>query len=196
VELPVSVAPVVSTVDAEAASGLSEFLSESADDPASQSTPWRKLAGVAAAALVALTATLAGSMWYLSAQTIDTGQVTELLPPPPRPRVGETLVPVAADATAPGEPTDSAIPASADRTLTEDYVIQVASFKGRSAALRSVEELKSAGYRARAEEVFLGSDRWIQVLVGGYSSAIDVERDLQRVRELPGGYTDARLLER
>jgi hypothetical protein len=36
----------------------------------------------------------------------------------------------------------------------------------------------------------------VQVNVGGYASAIDVQRDLQRIRELPGGYSDARIVER
>jgi hypothetical protein len=32
------------------------------------------------------------------------------------------------------------------------------------------------------------------VTIGGYTSAIDVQRDLQRIRELPG-YADARIVE-
>jgi hypothetical protein len=36
----------------------------------------------------------------------------------------------------------------------------------------------------------------VHVNVGGYTSAIEVQRDFQRIRELPGGYTDARIVER
>ena len=32
------------------------------------------------------------------------------------------------------------------------------------------------------------------VQVSGYTSAIDVQRDLELIRQLPGGYTDARIL--
>jgi hypothetical protein len=35
----------------------------------------------------------------------------------------------------------------------------------------------------------------VQVNVEGYTSVIDVQRDLQRIRELPGGYGDARIVE-
>jgi hypothetical protein len=34
-----------------------------------------------------------------------------------------------------------------------------------------------------------------QVIVGGYSTAIEVQRDLQRIRQMPG-YGDARLPDR
>jgi hypothetical protein len=35
----------------------------------------------------------------------------------------------------------------------------------------------------------------VLVQISGYASAIDVQRDLQRVRALPGGYSDARVVE-
>jgi hypothetical protein len=36
--------------------------------------------------------------------------------------------------------------------------------------------------------------RLVLVKISGYTSAIDVQRDLQRIRELPGGYGDARIV--
>ena len=37
--------------------------------------------------------------------------------------------------------------------------------------------------------------RFTLVRVDGYTSMADVQRDLQRIRELPGGYSDARIVE-
>jgi hypothetical protein len=73
----------------------------------------------------------------------------------------------------------------------------VASFQSRARAERLVEELTGAGYQAREVELDLGPPRGtlLQVIVGGYSSVLEVERDLRRIRELPG-YSDAHLLER
>jgi cell division septation protein DedD len=123
-----------------------------------------------------------------------------MLPAPPaRPFLNRQITPpVLPDAAAsdavpvhPAAPAASNVPAERD-----DYVILVASFENRERAERLVEELTSAGFRAREMEVDLGPrGRWVQVIVGGYSSALEVERDLQRIRELPG-YGGARLLER
>ena len=78
------------------------------------------------------------------------------------------------------------------------YTIVVASFTNPERAQRLVEELTSAGYRASVVEHDWGPPRGrlLQVNVGGYASATDVERDLQQIRELPGGYRDARIMER
>lgn len=35
----------------------------------------------------------------------------------------------------------------------------------------------------------------VQVQISGYTSALDVQRDIQRIRELPGGYGDAQVVE-
>ena len=74
----------------------------------------------------------------------------------------------------------------------------VASFTSQARAERLVEELTNAGYRAQAVERDWGPPRGrlLQVNVGGYTSAIEVQRDLQQIRELPGGYRDARIVER
>ena len=78
------------------------------------------------------------------------------------------------------------------------YTIVVASFTSQARAERLVEELTNAGYRAQAVERDWGPPRGrlLQVNVGGYTSAIEVQRDLQQIRELPGGYRDARIVER
>jgi cell division septation protein DedD len=91
----------------------------------------------------------------------------------------------------------SAIDGAAAAGAPENYIIQVASFEGRTRSGRLVEELTIAGFRAREVQLDLGPPRgrlW-QVIVGGYSSALEVQRDLQRIREMPG-YKDARLLDR
>ena len=74
----------------------------------------------------------------------------------------------------------------------------VATFASRARAERLVEELTSEGYRAHALERDWGPPRGrlVQVNVGGYASEIDVHRDLERLRELPGGYSDARIVEK
>jgi hypothetical protein len=96
-------------------------------------------------------------------------------------------------------------PLSADRPATpaaataegSRYVIQVATFESRARAERLVQELTRAGYRARIVELSPGSSPVpsFQVITDGYASLVDAQRDLQRVRELPG-YSDARLLDR
>ena len=96
------------------------------------------------------------------------------------------------------EPTAVHLAANAIPAAGGSYTIQVASFANRARAERLVEELTSAGYRARAVERDWGPPRGrlVHVNVGGYASAIEVQRDFQRIRELPGGYTDARIVER
>jgi len=76
------------------------------------------------------------------------------------------------------------------------YSIVVESFEQQSRADRLVEELIAAGYAAHAEEREGGPNgRILQVTISGYTSATDVQRDLERIRELPG-YSDARIVER
>jgi cell division septation protein DedD len=78
------------------------------------------------------------------------------------------------------------------------FSILVASFRSRERAEYVVAELNGAGYRARAVEHDWGPPRGrlVHVSVGGYASAIDVERDLRRIRDLPGGYRDAHIVDR
>jgi len=77
------------------------------------------------------------------------------------------------------------------------YSILVASFESRDRAERLVEELTSAGFTAKAVARDGGAAHGPLTLVrvSGYTSALDVQRDLQRIRELPGGYGDARIVE-
>jgi cell division septation protein DedD len=79
-----------------------------------------------------------------------------------------------------------------------EFTILVATFSTRERADNAVAELNGAGYHAQATERDWGPPRGRLVLVsvGGYSSALDVERDLQRIRQLPGGYADARIAAR
>lgn len=151
-------------------------------------------------ALLGVAGSAAGTAWYARAQRVDDAAVASMLPPQPvdvfsRPAV---LAPQAAPIMAePARP--SAAPAADVVSASDaDYTILVASFESRGRADRLVEELTKSGYRARALERDWGPPRgrMVQVEVGGYASAIDVQRDLQQIRELPGGYTDARIVER
>jgi len=56
--------------------------------------------------------------------------------------------------------------------------------------------LTTAGYQARAVERDWGPPRGrlVQVNVGDYGAANDAQRDLEQIRELPGGYRDARII--
>jgi cell division septation protein DedD len=98
----------------------------------------------------------------------------------------------------PAAEAEGAVGASVASTQPHGYSILVASFENRQRAERLVEELTNAGYGAHAVERDGGAayGRLTQVKVSGYTSAIDVQRDLQRIRELPGGYSDARIVER
>jgi general secretion pathway protein A len=158
-----------------------------------------RLAGIVAL-VFAFSASLGGVAWYLDAQSVQAEVEAPLPPPPPvvSPRV-EVATPSPEPAVAESLQVDG-VAAAAEPIPTEgdSYTILVASFATRARAERLVEELTSAGYRAHAVERDWGPPRGrlVQVNVGGYTSAIDVERDLQRIRELPGGYSDARIAER
>jgi len=98
-------------------------------------------------------------------------------------------------ATAADAPARASAAADADAGR---FSILVASFKSRERAEYVVAELNAAGYRARAVEHDWGPPRGrlVHVSIDGYASAIAVERDLRRIRELPGGYGDARIVDR
>jgi general secretion pathway protein A len=137
------------------------------------------------------------ALWYISVMTAtDTGAST--LPPSPvwRTANGPAQLP-SVDRSAINNALRSSL-----MTVTEalaapqngQYGIQVASFGSRARAERLVTELSSAGFKARAVEVERESSRLLfQVLVGGYATRDDANRDLARIREIPG-YGDARLL--
>ncbi len=208
----VPVPPMVMSTDRALPSpGLDDFIAEADQAAASAvttSAPRRAawLAG-ALASCVVISAALGAPSWHARAQSAGPGASAALLPPPPTsvlpqrdlvlPRLAPAVpVTVPADnavATAVTVPAAGPTPAPAG-----EYAIVVASFESRTRADRLVEELTSAGYRAGAVERDGGPQRGrlLQVNVGGYGSAIEVQRDLQRIRELPGGYTDARIVER
>ena len=116
------------------------------------------------------------------------------------PQPSETQAVVQAPRQAPRPTPIAASPTIAAPVASDasgSYTILVASFKSAENAERVVEELTNAGFGAHAVERDGGAarGRWLQVMVSGYTSAIDVQRDLQRIRALPGAYTDARIVD-
>jgi general secretion pathway protein A len=196
---------VVSSLSEELPESLSEFAAEVdlfGDGPASNhrsAAVWHRWSTVALATLLA-TGAFGGSTWYLHAQSVSSEAVRAILPAlPPRPSLDHAvtrrilvdatlLTPLSANRPA---------PAGAAVTKSSSYFIQVATFESPARAERLVEELTRAGYRARVVELSLASSpaRLLQVIIDGYSSVDGAQRDLQRVRELPG-YGDARLVDR
>jgi general secretion pathway protein A len=201
--------PAVSAPAESAAAGLTEFNAEEAspscgvepiERPGKRS---RWLAG-AAATLLAVTAAGAG---YLRAQAGDELDLAALIPARPAhalpqpaalpPQVDLSSLPVSRTASSVA-PTARAASAAAGvpEKARAGYSILVASFQNRDRAERLVLELTDAGYGAHAVERTGGpSGRLFVVQISGYASALDVQRDLQQIRELPGGYSDARVVE-
>ena len=169
--------------------------------PTGTGTNRKRWATVAIASSIAIVASLGVPAWYLHAQISDVEIQTPQRPLPPPPAFLQPGI------ERPGlEPSDAgvALPEGSGATATAAagpeggaYTIAVASFASRARAERLVQELLSAGYRAHAAERDWGPPRGrlFHVNVGSYGSAIDVQRDLQRIRELPGGYRDARVVE-
>ena len=152
----------------------------------------------AAACLVAISASLA-----FPGMRVDDRGIAALLPPRPAPVFlpAAMVTPNADAASAAPMPDAAAVPAATSLDTAAAggaSAIVVASFESSERAARLVEELTSAGYRARAVERDGGPSlrRLVQVNVGGYTSLLDAERDLQQIRELPGGYRDARIVTR
>lgn len=113
----------------------------------------------------------------------------------PRP-AGSFSLPSAPESTTPASSIDSGQPRPAAQRATVGYAILVASFQQRGSADQLVEELVSAGFGAHAVERTGGpTGRVVQVQISGYTSAIEVQRDLQRIRERPGRFADARIVE-
>ena len=187
--------------------GLAEFIPESQLPPspgesAERSALRRRWIAGAAATILAIVATVAAPSRYTSARLVDDAAIAPQVPPPPAftrsgvepPRVD----PVSLQALSPmqGMPSKTRVPASAPAALERHgYSILVASFASRERALRLVEELTTAGFAANAVERNSGAapGRFTLVRVDGYTSLADVQRDLQRIRAMPGGYGDARI---
>jgi cell division septation protein DedD len=144
--------------------------------------------------LVTTAAVATAGVWFLWPRTVAPAAIAATLsrplavplPQPVAPRTSEDQL-IAAGATAQAS---SSAPGTG-----EDYLIQIAWFASQERAQGLVAELTSAGYRARYAARDLGPPRGrlFQVIVGGYSSALEVERDLRRIRELPG-YGDSHVL--
>jgi general secretion pathway protein A len=185
---------------------LSDFAAESAPPEQTRaergrSTSRQLWAAGVAASLLGFTASGAAVLWYLRAETVYANVEAPLLPPPPPIAPSRPVGPPPVEAPAPVDPVTAPAPAptvAAPPALAGGYAILVASFSTRARADQVVEELATAGYRAHAVEHDYGQPRGrlVQVSVGDYTSAIEVQRDLQRIRELPGGFTDARIVER
>lgn len=192
-------------------SGLAEFDTEDSSGlSASKSiergrSRYRWMAG-AAGAVLAVSASIGTPAWYLRARAVDARELAAMVPPPPAATRSQPVVlPPTVDAPfLPSLPVDGAepVPAAVPAARTtapkphSGYSILVASFQNRDRAERLVEELVNAGYGARIVERTGGpTGRLVQVIISGYTSAIDVQRDLQRIRELPGGYDDAQITE-
>jgi cell division septation protein DedD len=193
-------------VPAEAPSALMEEFRSEADLPVSRpgstvhSVTRRQWAVVAVASMLIVVASVGVPAGYLRAHMVDHDVVTGPEPPLPHRTLSPStvLTPKVASTDQASSPANSASPASASAANRVNYTILVASFTNPERAQRLVDELTNAGYRARV----LGHDwgpprgRLLQVNVEGYVSASDADRDLQQIRELPGGYRDARVIER
>ena len=149
----------------------------------------------AAALFVAVPGAVGGARWYAHVQALEV-ELPEVpsrpagdwaMTPPPVPSLADPLAIDGGNQTAP-----------AQQQPAGEFAILVASFTNPARAESLVEELTRAGFHAHPVERDWGPPRGrlIQVNVGGYASAIDVQRDLQRIRELPGNYSDARIIER
>jgi type II secretory pathway predicted ATPase ExeA len=187
-------------------SGLSGFNTE--DESSSEHTSiersrsrFRWVAG--AAAVLAASASIGAPAWYSRAQVVDGQELAAMVPPRPAftlPKPAVLSLPVEAPSltsSLPQVPVSAAVPTvrSAAPKSHNGYSIVVASFQNRDRAERLVSELVNAGYGARTVDRDGGpAGRLVQVQISGYTSAIDVQRDLQRIRELPGGYGDARVV--
>lgn len=165
-------------------------------------TRYRWVAG-AAVTLLALSGAAGAAAWYARVQAVDE-QLVALMPPSrPALRLPQPVsLPVPPETpqprSVPGADADQGVRSAVAPASPVGYAILVASFENRERADRLVEELTNAGYGAHAVErnAAAAHGRLLQVKISGYTSAIDVQRDLQRIRQLPGGYNDARIVER
>jgi type II secretory pathway predicted ATPase ExeA/cell division septation protein DedD len=199
-------AAVIFPVIDEGQAGLRQFAVESeppvaAAEPGDSVAPRRGWVRAAAVVFLTIATSGGGAIWYLSAEPVQGSAVSMTPQPPPAapPVIEQPSTPVGSNApAASAEVRDGAVPqVAAVEPVEGDYLIQVAYFASRERAANLVTELTTAGYRAREVERDFGPPRgrlW-QVIVGGYSSALEVERDLRQIRELPA-YSDAHLIAR
>ena len=175
---------------------LSDFAAET-DLPAA-ATPSLKLWRFAASLLTAaLAAAAIAALWYVYfvAQAVEV-DAAALPPAPAWTRPGGVPTPQRSlDAAAPAAAAPTATQTQAPAPGPGPYEIQVATFSTRERAERLLNDLVVSGYRARIVEIDLGPARGLllQIRVDGYQTIEDADRDLVRIREIPG-YGDAHLL--
>ena len=183
---------------------IEEFRSESDVDVArsaltDDSISRRQLVVVAVVAMLIVAASIAVPSCYLRARRGDAD--VSAVPQPPR--ASAALVPpsvtsAASEAADQMSSTADAVRSARTATASEyrNYTIVVASFTNSDRAQRLVGALTTAGYRARVVDHDWGPPRGrlLQVNVGGYASATDGQRDLEQIRQFPGGYRDARIV--
>ena len=197
---PAAAAAIDTPSDGDAP-GLTEFLPESAcPSPAGGSTSRSRAiygwVGSAAAALLAASASVSAGAWYAYTEAVNANSLTTLVPPRPAHALSKPGVAVSLSDAASQPSSPETARRGVQAPPVTGYSIVVASFEQRSRADRLVEELVAAGYGADAEERDGGpTGRIVQVTIDGYTSAADVQRDLERIRALPG-YADARIVER
>lgn len=193
----------------EAESGLADFGAEDGSSNSDWSierpgSRYRWMAAAAGAFLV-ISASIGVPAWQAGARGVEGEDLAAIVPPGPAPRLALPALPPPMPSPLPSLPASNAVAASAGVPAVhpgtsrprDGYSILVASFLNRGRAERLAEELTNAGYGARTVEADGGArGRFVQVKISGYTSAIDVERDLQRIRELPGGYSDAQIVDR
>jgi cell division septation protein DedD len=160
----------------------------------------RQLAAVAAASILIVSASVAVPACYLRAHMVD-DDVVAVPEPPVAPRMffpPTVVVPSPESADQMSKMPDAAPGPVVTAADGGNYTIVVASFTNSERAQRLVEELTTAGYRARVVEHDWGPPRGrlLQVNVGGYASVTEGQHDLEQIRQLPGGYHDARIVER
>ena len=172
--------------------------------PVQRSGTRQRWVAAAGATLLLSSASVGAAAWYARVQAAEGEIAAPLISPPTSalrlpppvsvPPLVELPAPESVAMIDASLPVRGATP-SAPRST---YAILVASFESRERAERLVEELTNAGYGAHAVERDGGAalGPLVQVKISGYTSAIDVERDLQRIRQLPGRYGDARIVER
>ena len=199
-------APVtIVAVQGDDGTSLLEFASETdrSVEPSTSVVPfasYTKRVAAAAASSLAVVALMGAPAWYLRTQTGNVREVMAALPPAPQPRAlanGGAELPRDAALVLAALINADAAASAAVTAENELYTIVVASFASRSRAERSIEELTSAGFQGRVIERDWGPPRgrMYQINVGGYASPNDADPDLQKIRELSGGYRDARIVE-
>ena len=157
----------------------------------------QRWAAAAAASFVVVSASIGVPAWY-SRVFVDAQAVAAIMPSSPAPvSFQPTDVRPHVDAALPPESGGGVAASRAAPVMGSRFTILVAAFTNGNRAERAVQELANAGYPADAVEVDGGParGRFVQVKIGGYTSPTEVERALQQIRELPGGYRDARVIE-